>query len=377
MLKTSFPQKRESRKMQKNRIPVFTGMTNYCFTHIMKGRMAGLRILFIFSVIIAAILFTSNPASAVRIKIATKAPENFESARIIKKMFKEIREKTDGKVVFKVYYGGVKGSGRDLLLKMKSGEIQGAEFTSGEAASVVKDLELMSAPLTFRDYKEVDYVFDTMSVYLEEQLEERGYVALGWFEVGFVYIMSTEPVASLADLKKKKAWIPEGDSVGRAVFEAIGVPPIPMSIADVILALQTGQIDTVANSFVGAIALQWHTGIKYITDVPILYSYGLLLLTREAYEEIPSEYRETVKVIMSDYFSKLKTDMRKDNRDSAQALIKEGIQFVPATAENYREFERVVQEVKDGLLKKLFPGDGRVKLQQYIDEYRNARSEGK
>jgi TRAP-type C4-dicarboxylate transport system substrate-binding protein len=322
------------------------------------------------------LLFTSYQASAVRIKIATKAPENFKSAKIIKKMFREIEEKTDRNVVFKVYYGGVKGTGRDLLLKMKSGEIQGAEFTSGEAALVSKDLALMSTLLTFKDYKEVDQVFEKMTVHLKKQLKERGYVVLGWFEVGFVYIMSVEPVGSLSDLKNKKVWIPLDDHLDRAVFEDIGVPPIPLTIADVILALQTGQINTVANSFVGSIALQWHTSTRYITDTPLLYAYGLLMITREAYDRIPARYRETVHEIMDRYFDELKKDIRKSNRDAAQTLINQGIQFVPVTPENYAEFEQVVQGVKDRLLEKEFPGEGLTKLRQYIYEYRKIPSGG-
>ena len=338
--------------------------------------MERLRILFICSVVMVALLFSSKPAFAVRIKIATKAPANFKSAKIIKKMFREIEEKTDRKVVFKVYYGGVKGTGRDLLLKMKSGEIQGGEFTSGEASLVSKDLGLMSTLFTFKDYKEVDYLFEKMSVHLEKQLEKRGYVVLGWFEIGFAYIMSDEPIESLADLKNKKVWIPQEDHFDRAVFEAIGVPPIPMTIADVIMALQTGQIDTVANSFVGAIALQWHTRIKYITDSPLLYAYGLLMITKEAYDKIPAGYKETVHTILDRYFNELKMDIRKSNRESAQTLINRGIQFVPVTQEKYKEFEQIVQGVKAELLEKEFPGEGLTKLRKYIHDYRKTHSQG-
>ncbi len=335
-----------------------------------------MRNLFIFSVVMVALLCFSDPALAVRIKIATKAPENFKSAKIIKKMFSEIKEKTDGNVNFKVYYGGVKGSGRDLLLKMKSGEIQGGDFTSGELASVVSDLEIMSTPLTFKDYGEVDHVFEKMSLHLKKQMEERGFVVLGWHEIGFAYIMSVEPIASLQDLKNKKIWIPQGDHIGRAVFESIGVSPVSMTIADVILALQTGQIDTFTNSFVGAIALQWYTGVKYITDTPLLYVYGLFMITREAYDKIPVRYRETVNEILARYFKELKDDIRRGNRDSALTLSRRGIQFVPATKENFQELDRVVQEVKKELLEKEFSHESNMKLQRYIDEYRNARTEG-
>jgi TRAP-type C4-dicarboxylate transport system substrate-binding protein len=344
--------------------------------YISGKEVMALRSLFVCSVVMVALLFSSDPAFAVRIKIATKAPANFKSAKIINKMFKEIEEKTDGNVKFKVYYGGVKGSGRDLLLKMKSGEIHGAELTAGEAESVSKDLGLMSTLFTFKDYNEVDHVFEMMSVHLKKQMEERGYVVLGWFEVGFAYIMSVEPIERRADLKNKKVWMPQEDHFDRAVFEAIGVPPIPMTIADVMLALQTGQIETVANSFVGAIALQWYTRIKYITDMPFLYAYGLLIITKDAYDKIPARYKKTVHTILDRYLKEFKLDIRKSNRESAQTLINRGIKFVPVTPENRKEFEQVVQEVKNQLLEKEFPGEGLTKLREYIDEYRKIHPDG-
>ena len=108
--------------------------------------MDRLKISLIFTVVMIAVLFFSIPAFAVRIKIATKAPENFKSAKIVKKMTKEIEEKTDGKVRFKIYYGGVKGTGSDLLLKMRSGEIQGGEFMSGEVVSLSNNFQHHGRP---------------------------------------------------------------------------------------------------------------------------------------------------------------------------------------------------------------------------------------
>jgi TRAP-type C4-dicarboxylate transport system substrate-binding protein len=323
--------------------------------------------------VLLAVLLAAGPAHAVRIKLATKAPENFKSARIVQQMAKEIEEKTDRNVRFKIYYGGVKGTGRDLLLKMKSGEIQGGEFTAGEASSVLNDLQAMNIPLTFKSYEEVDHVLDKMSAYFREELGKRGYVVLGWLEVGFGYIMSMDPIAGKADLQGKKAWIPQGDPIGQAAFEAMGVPPIPMTIADVMVALQTGQINTVTNSFVGAIALQWHTRIKYITDVPLLYVYGLLMITQEAYEKIPAEYRETVDEILARYFSELKMDIRKNNRESRETLKKQGIEFVPVPAAQAQELEAIMDDVKKELAGKEFQGEAMKRMQEALREFRNAQ----
>lgn len=323
--------------------------------------------------LILAVVLAAQPASAVRIKIATKAPENFKSARIVTRMTKEIEKETKGKVRFRVYYGGVKGSGRDLLLKMRSGEIQGGEFTAGEASSVINDLQIMNIPFTFKDYDEVDFVLGRMGPYFQEELEKRGYVVLGWLELGFGYILSMDPIAGRADLQGKRVWIPEGDPIGRAAFEAMGVHPIPMTIADVMVALQTGQIDTVANSFFGAIALQWHTRIRYITDVPLVYIYGLLMITQEAFDEIPAAYRETVHEIVDRHFQELRADIRKNNIESRETLTKQGVRFVPIPATQVQELQAIMAGVKKDLAGKEFQGGALERMQEVLRDYRTSR----
>lgn len=325
------------------------------------------------SVAASVLLAAAAAYAAVQIKIATKAPENFASSRIVNEMTQEIHKKTNGQVRFRIYYGGVKGSGRDLLLKMRSGEIQGAEFTAGEASSVVADLRVMNIPLTFASYDEVDFVMERMAPLLEKQLETSGYVVLGWLEMGFAYLMSTQPIASLADMRGKKVWIPTGDPVGQAAFEAMGVPPIPLTIADVMVALQTGQIDTVANSFVGAIALQWHTRVKHVTDKPLLYVYGLLMVAKDAYDKIPKEHLGTVRETVDKHFSILKEDIRKSNRDSRETLVKQGIQFVEVTPEHYRQLQEVIGKAMANLADKDFSAETLRKMETFLQEYRAAQ----
>ncbi len=329
-------------------------------------------ILLVCAAAVAGLIFSGSPAHAVRIKIATKAPENFASSKIVKEMTKEIATKTNGQVKFKIYYGGVKGSGRDLLLKMKSGEIQGGEFTAGEAASVCADLRIMNIPLTFSSYEEVDYVMERITPIYQKQLEAKGYVVLGWTEVGFAYLMSTGPIAKLADMKGKKVWIPQGDPVGQAAFEAMGVPPIPLTIADVMVALQTGQINTVANSFVGAIALQWYTRVKYVTDKPLLYIYGLLMVSKKAYDKIPEEYQDTVRETVNKSFATLKKDIRKSNKESRATLKKQGIQFVPVTPAHYKQLKDVIQGVNKELTGKDFSSATLKQMETFLKEYRDA-----
>ncbi|WP_198265539.1 TRAP transporter substrate-binding protein DctP [sulfur-oxidizing endosymbiont of Gigantopelta aegis] len=71
------------------------------------------------------------------------------------------------------------------------------------------------------------------------------------------------------------------DKISQETLQSFGVIPIPLPYGDVLAGLQTGLIDTVAMSPIGAIALQWYTQIKYITDMPLLYSLGILALNKK------------------------------------------------------------------------------------------------
>lgn len=316
--------------------------------------------------------FMQTPTLAVRIKLATKAPENFETSQIFKKLIDEIKQQTNGEVEFKVYYGGVKGTGRDLFLKMKSGEIQGGEFTAGEASLVYKDLVVLSFPLIFKTYDEISYVMEKLTPRFQQELRQQGYEVLGWLETGFAQIMSVDPITSLEDLKGKKVWIPEGDAIGRAAFQAMGVSPIPMTIADVMVALQTGQLNTVANSYVGGVALQWHTAVRYITDNPLLYVFGLVMITNEAYSQIPEQYKPVVRETFAKYFTLLRDDMRRHNTASSETLKKQGLTFVTMKPEDLVKIDQVMNGLKGELANKEFSREVLDAMTAALTEYRNA-----
>ena len=52
-------------------------------------------------------------------------------------------------------------------------------------------------------------------------------------------------------------------------MEALSLTPVTLPLTDVLTGLQTGLIDIVAMSPIGALVLQWHTKVKYITELPL------------------------------------------------------------------------------------------------------------
>jgi len=95
-----------------------------------------------------------------------------------------------------------------------------------------------------------------MDTFFEKGALDNGYKSMGWAEQGFIYLFSKEPIRNAADLKKGKVWIWEDTPIGRAVFKELGVNAVPLPVTDVLMALQTGMVDTVYSSPLAAIAVQ-------------------------------------------------------------------------------------------------------------------------
>jgi TRAP-type C4-dicarboxylate transport system substrate-binding protein len=135
-----------------------------------------------------------------------------------------------------------------------------------------------------------------------------------------------------------KAWVPDNDPVALQLIRSFGVTPIPLNLADVLAALQTGLINAVAVPPIVAIALQWHTQVKFITDLPLVYIYSMLAMDKKAFEKMDQTDQVIVQEILSKTFAEIDKDNRKDNVTAYQALLNQGIEEVVPTDENRREW---------------------------------------
>ena len=337
----------------------------------MKGRLG----LAIASVFILTVALCGPAHAAVTLRLATLATEGMSWMKTFNRMNDEIVKKTGGQVKFKVFPGGVQGNDADVLRKVRMGMLNGGTFTAGGASEILRDLQIPSLPFLFRDYDEVDYVMERLGPKFEAELANENFVVLAWLETGFAYMMSQQPIASMADLKGRKVWIPEGDPISRCIFETAGVPPIQLSLTDVLTALQSGLLDTVANSGVGTIVLQWHTKVKHLADIPLLYAFGVLMVDAKTFNKIQPKHQAIVKQTVARYFDEIKAQVRKGNAAAMDTLKGEGIAFSSLTDEHARELLALAEEVKVKLVGKVYSAETLTLLESYLVEYRKAGKE--
>jgi len=275
------------------------------------------------------------------IKIGTLAPEGSSWMKAFNTINVGVMKKTGNTVQLKIYAGGVLGDEMDMLRKLKIGQIQGVALTSAGLSTLFREMDVLQVPFLFQNYEEVDAISKKMDPFFRKGLEDNGYVLLGWSEAGFVYLMSTVPIASVADLKKQKVWIWEDSPMSKAIFDEAGVKAIPLTIPDVLVGLQTGLVEVVYAPPTGAISLQWFTKIKYLTDVPLIYLAGGVVVKKDIFKEIPQPSQNFLLEGFQQRQDQLKTITRNENRDAIKVMVKNGVKIITPSKDQIEEYKRL------------------------------------
>lgn len=278
------------------------------------------------------------------IKLATLAPEGSAWMNDMRAGAAEISDRTQGRVKFKFYGGGVQGNDKQVLRKMRIGQLHGGAFTSNALGEFQKDAILYGMPMLFNTLEEVQFARSHMDDKLRKLLEDSGYVNFGFAGGGFAHIMSIRPISNLDDMRGLKVWIPDGDRLAYGAVSALGVSPVTMPLTDVLTGLQTELIDTIMSPPAATIVLQWNTGVSHITDLPLAYIFAMLVVDRKYFDRIQTDDQAVVREVMERVYLGFDQQGNEDNRQAYKALLEDGMQAVAPDRGQIPEWQDAVRK---------------------------------
>jgi len=321
--------------------------------------------------LILIISFTFSTKAGTTIKFATVATEGSTWMKVMDDLAKAVEDSTNGDVKFKIYPGAVQGDEKDVLRKMRIGQVHSAGFTGVGLGEILPEVRIMDAPFLFNNYQEVDFVADNLSTHFAKKFEEQDYILLGWAEVGFVYVFTNTPIHDIKDMSGVKMWMWEGDPIAEAAFTAMNISPIPLSLTDVLTSLQTNLIDGVYISPLACTALQWHTKVKYMLQLPLADSNGAVLITKKQFSKLTPEQQNILKYFSAKYLRQLTKLSREDNAKSLELIKKAGIQFTNISDKTQlSDFVKAGKKARQALVGKLYDQSFLDKIEGYLEEYR-------
>lgn len=308
------------------------------------------------------------------IKFATLAPDGTTWMNVMKEYDAAIRRESGGKLGFKIYAGGVQGDEKDVLRKIRLGQLHSTGITGVGIGEIAPKTRILDSPFLFKSYDEVDHIYNKFDQEFTSSFEEGGYILLGWAEVGFVYVFTNVPINKKEDMKNVKMWAWEGDPIAEAAFKSLGLNPIPLSVTDVLTSLQTKLIDGVYTSPLAALGLQWWTRVKYVFTLPLADAAGAVVISKKMYDKLPKDLQEILLRNGKKYMAKLTELSRKDNEKALQTLMKNGIKSTePASEKLVSEYEEIGKKARHSLVNKLYSSEFLIRIEQSILDYRNSK----
>ena len=157
--------------------------------------------------LVVALFLAALPTAAradVVIKLGTLAPNGSTWHTLLKEMGQKWEAASGGKVKLRIYPGGVLGNESDMVKKMRIGQLQAAALTTIGLHDIAPDAQAVDVPGMVDSWATYDYVMARMAPKLERIIEGKGYVVIGWSEVGFLRFFSTKKFASLPEMQGAK-----------------------------------------------------------------------------------------------------------------------------------------------------------------------------
>ncbi|MFC1888707.1 TRAP transporter substrate-binding protein DctP [Thermodesulfobacteriota bacterium] len=307
-------------------------------------------------------------------KLAVLAPEGTSWSEAGDTIAGDIAERTSGRIHVTWYYGGVLGDEHDAIKKIRIGQIQGGGFTLlglGLMAPAVKILEL---PFLFESYEEIDHVLNVMDRSFHALFEEQGLVLLGWVEVGFVQLFSGRPAAGLGGFTRSKCWSWSGEEVAREALEAMGIHGIvPLNIADVFTALQTGTVDAFYGTYYTTTALQWYQFTKSMTNWHFSYTPAAIVVHRRFMDGLPKELHEPFLESWRIHLPRLTRRIREDEAKAFEGLKREGISVIEFEKEELEQIVNSTRKTYNLFTGRYYTQEMLDRLLEAIGEFRSMR----
>lgn len=323
------------------------------------------------TLIFIVLAYSSDP---IIVKFATVAPEGSTWITVMKEFNEAVQDATNGEVKFRIYAGMVQGDEKDVLRKIRINQLHSGGFTGVALGTILPEIRILDSPFLFKNYEEVDYVYDKFHDRFTQNFQKEGFILLGRAEVGFVYVFTNEPVRNVEGFKGIKMWMWEGDPLAEATFKAFNINPIPLSLTDVLTSLQTGMIDGVYTSPLACIATQWFTKTKYMINVPLTNSFGAVLISKRIFNKLTRDQQAILREKGKEYFDKLTQLSRIDNEKSIEAMLKAGIQKIEITDPvELKNFEEVGRKTRQDLVGKLYDQQLLNGIESALKEFRTSK----
>jgi TRAP-type transport system periplasmic protein len=323
------------------------------------------------ALIFTILILIAGPVSAITIKFGSLAPVGSPWDNALKQMAADWREISGGRVILKIYPGGIAGGEADMLRKMKIGQLQAAGFTTTGLARINPDVLALSLPFLIRSDNELQFVLEDNRSELESVIEKKGFVVLGWTPMGWVHFFTKDPVVTPQDLMKQKLCVTEDAAETIQAWKDTGFRVVPLAATDTLQALQSGMADAFFTSPLIAASYQWFALAPNMCRLPVSPMVAAFLIDGKTWRRIPEDIKPDLLEAVQNVLGPLYSETRSLETEAITTMEKYGLTINEVPPSIVAEWDRVMTAGLENLAGKAFSKEFYKNLKDTVVDYRD------
>jgi TRAP-type C4-dicarboxylate transport system substrate-binding protein len=328
-----------------------------------------------FVLVLAVVLpLAAAAAEPGALKIATIAPKGSVYHRTLQEVGEAYRRASGPSARYVVYPDSIQGTEADTVRRMRVGQLDASMLTVvglSEIDPSVAALQYM--PMMFRSWEELDFVRERLRPELEARLASKGFVALLWGEAGWVQFFAKEPMTRPEEFRRARIFAWSGDVLQAGVMKSLGYTPVPIPIADILPALETGMIDTVPVAPLWAMVGQFDRITRYMLRVNWVPIVGATVIRGQTLEAMRPGAREAVLAAARNGAVVLRAHRSVQDEESIRAMQARGLKLLPVNEDVEQAWRALAERAWPQVRGTMVPAETFDKVRALLAEYRSGR----
>ena len=278
------------------------------------------------------------------IKMATLAPEGTKWHGMLVELGQKWSEATDGTVELRIYPGGVVGDERDMIRKIRIGQIHAAAITTEGLSELNQDIYALIIPLLFDDWDDVDWIRERLEDDLISGIEKNGFKLLTWTDVGWVKWFTKNPMQYPEDLKGMKIFNWAGEFKTLQLWKNGGFHAVQLASIDILSGLQTGLINAIGTNPMVSLASQWFGIANNMLDMRWGLLTGGIVIDNRIWNKIDLAYQEKMLEAIVDIDREQRATGRYMDGESIEVMKQYGLTVHEQSDADLQYWKKYVEE---------------------------------
>ncbi|MBN2442501.1 MAG: TRAP transporter substrate-binding protein DctP [Spirochaetales bacterium] len=326
--------------------------------------------IYTFILILILLFILSQEVFSLTIKLGSLAPAGSAWDKLLKELALEWKKISKGKVIIKIYPGGIAGDEPAMIRKMRLRQLHAAAITSVGMNQIAVGPLSMSAPLFIRTDEELEYILEKATPFFDEDMEQKGFISVMWTFAGWTYFFGRKPIYNPEDLRKQKLWVWDSTPKIIEVWKKAGYNPIPLAVPDLLTSLQSGMTDALLASPLSTAAYQWFAIAKYMCDLKFAPLIAGIIISKSTWEKIPEDIRPELLASAHAIGKRISGETRRSDAEAIEIMKQYGLEVCEIPKDEYVNWYNILQEYFDELIEADFGKEAYEMVKSHLEEFR-------